>query len=65
LNNLISRVTNDGITPDQLISFQDHFEISNNETYIAGIVASKSTVDDEEEGKLEIPAAYNQDVKFG
>jgi hypothetical protein len=26
-------------------------------------VASRSTVDDEEEGELEIPEAYNQDVK--
>jgi hypothetical protein len=26
-------------------------------------VASRSTVDEEEEGELEIPEAYNQDVK--
>jgi hypothetical protein len=62
LNDLISQVTNDDITPDQFISFDDHVETSNTETDIAGIVASRSTVD-EEEGKLEIPEAYNEDVK--
>jgi hypothetical protein len=61
LNDLISRVTND-ITPDQFISFDDHVETSNTETDIARIVASRSIVDGEE-GELEIPEAYNQDVK--
>jgi hypothetical protein len=59
---LISRVTNDDITPDQFVSFDDHVETSNTETDIARIVASRSTVD-EEEGELEIPEAYNEDVK--
>jgi hypothetical protein len=63
LNDLISRVTNDDITPEQLISFDDHVETSNTETDIARIVASRSTVDDEEEGELEIGEAYNEDVK--
>jgi hypothetical protein len=63
LNDLISRVTNDNITPNQFISFDNHVETSNTETGIARIVASSSTVDDEEEGKLEIPKAYNEDVK--
>jgi hypothetical protein len=31
--------------------------------HIARIVASRSIVDDEEEGELEIPEAYNEDVK--
>jgi hypothetical protein len=62
LNDLISRVTNDDITSDQFISFDDHVETSNTETDIARIVASRSTVD-EEEGELEIPKAYNEDVK--
>jgi hypothetical protein len=62
LNDLISRVTNDDITPDQFISFDDHVETSNTETDIARIVASRSTVD-EEEGELEIPEAYKEDVK--
>jgi hypothetical protein len=61
LNDLISRVTND-ITPDKFISFDDHVETSNTETDIARIVASRSTVDDEE-GELEIPEAYDEDVK--
>jgi hypothetical protein len=61
LNDLISRVTNDDITPDQFIYF-DHVETSNTETDIARIVASRSTVD-EEEGELEIPEAYSEDVK--
>jgi hypothetical protein len=63
LNDLISRVTNDDITPDQFISFDDHVETSNTETDIARIVASRSTVDDEEKGEFEIPEIYNQDVK--
>jgi hypothetical protein len=64
LNDLISRVTNDDVTPDQFISFDDHVETSNTETDIARTVASRSTVDDEEEeGELEIPEAYNQDVR--
>jgi hypothetical protein len=62
LNDLISRVTNDDITPDEFISFDDHVETSNTETDIARIVASISTVD-EEEGELEIPEASNEDVK--
>jgi hypothetical protein len=62
LNDLISRVTNDDIIPDQFISFDDHVETSNTETDIARIVASRSTVD-EEEGELEIPEAYNEAVK--
>jgi hypothetical protein len=61
LNDLISQYTNDDITPDQFISFDDHVEISNNKTDIARIVASRSIVD-EEEGELEIPEAYSQDV---
>jgi hypothetical protein len=63
LNDLISRVTNDDITPEQLISFYDNVETSNTETDIARIVASRSTVDEEEEGELEIPEACNEDVK--
>jgi hypothetical protein len=62
LNDLISRVTNDDITPDQFISFDDHVETLNTETDIARTVASRSIVDDEE-GELEIPEAYNEDVK--
>jgi hypothetical protein len=62
LNDLISRVTNDDITPDQFISFDDHVETSNTETDIAKILASRSTVD-EEEGELEIPEGTNKDVK--
>jgi hypothetical protein len=62
LNDLISRVTNDDITPDQFISFDDHVETSNTETDIARTVASRSTVDDEE-GELGIPEVYNEDVK--
>jgi hypothetical protein len=62
-NDLISRVTNDDITPDQFISFDDHVETSNTETDIARIVASRSIVNDEEEGELEIPEAYNENVK--
>jgi hypothetical protein len=58
LNDIIRRVLNDDITTDQLISFDDHVEISNTETDIARIVASRSIVDDEEEGELEIPEAY-------
>jgi hypothetical protein len=54
LNDIISRVTNDDITPDQFISFDDHVETSNSETDVARIVASRSTVA-EEEGELEIP----------
>jgi hypothetical protein len=61
LNDLISRVTN-YITPDQFISFDDHVETSNTETDIARTVASRSTLD-EEEGELEIPEAYNENVK--
>jgi hypothetical protein len=53
LNDLISRVTNDDITPDQFISFDDHVETSNTETDIARMVTSRSVVDDEE-GELEI-----------
>jgi hypothetical protein len=63
LNDLISRVTNDDITPNQFISFDDHVETSDTETGIARIVASRSIVDDEEEGELEIPEAYSKDVK--
>jgi hypothetical protein len=63
LNDIIRRVSNDDITPDQFISFDDHVETSNTETDIARIVASRSIVDDEEEGELEIPEAYNEDVK--
>jgi hypothetical protein len=59
LNDLISRVTND-ITPDQLISFDDRVETSNTETDITRIVAS---IVDDEEGELEIPEAYIEDVK--
>jgi hypothetical protein len=62
LNDLISRVTNDDITPNQFISFDDHVETSNTETDISRIVASRLTVD-EEEGELEIPEACNEDVK--
>jgi hypothetical protein len=40
LNDLISRVTNYDITPDQFISFDDHVETLNNETDVARIVAS-------------------------
>jgi hypothetical protein len=40
-NDLISRVTNDDITPDQFISFDDHVETLNTETDIARIVASR------------------------
>jgi hypothetical protein len=47
LNDLISRVTNDDITPDQFISFDDHVETLNTETDIARILASRSIVDDE------------------
>ena len=54
LNDLVSRVTNDNITPDQFVSFDDHVETSNTETDIARIVASRSIVD-EEEDELEIP----------
>jgi hypothetical protein len=63
LNDLTSPVTNDDITPNQFISFDDHVETSNTETDIARIVASISIFDDEEEGELEIPEAYNEDVK--
>jgi hypothetical protein len=62
-NDLTSRVTNDDITPDQFISFDDHVETSNTETDTARTVASRSIVDDEEEGELEIPEACNEDVK--
>jgi hypothetical protein len=48
--------------PDQFISFDDHVETSNTETDIARIVASRSVVA-EEEGELEIPEAYSEDVK--
>jgi hypothetical protein len=61
-NDLISRVTNDDITPDRFISFDDHVETSNTETDIARIVASRSIVD-EEESELKIPEAYTQDIK--
>jgi hypothetical protein len=40
-----------------------HVGTSNTETDIARIVASRSIVNDEEEGELEIPEAYNEDVK--
>jgi hypothetical protein len=63
LNDLISRVTNDDITPDQFISFDDHFETSYNETDLARIVPSRSIVGGKEEGELEIPESYNQHVK--
>jgi hypothetical protein len=49
LNDLISGVTNDDITPDQFISFDDHVETSNTETDNARKVASRSIADDEEE----------------
>jgi hypothetical protein len=39
------------------ISFDDHVETSNTETDMARIVASRSIVDEEEEGELEIPEA--------
>jgi hypothetical protein len=63
LKNLISRVTNNDITSDQFVSFEDHVETSNTETDIARIVASISTVDGEEEGELQIPEVYSEDVK--
>jgi hypothetical protein len=46
-----------------VISFDDHVETSNTETDIARIVASRSIVDAEEGGELQIPEAYNEDVK--
>jgi hypothetical protein len=63
LNNIISQVTNDTITPKKFISFDHHIKSSNNEMNIARTVASRAIVDDEEGGELEIPEVYNQDVK--